>query len=115
VFTVLKPPSRFHASLRKSSSLSLQIKQLAEAISVERPTVYAWIKDQSEPRPQKRARLKELYQLANRWDELTNEPLGKGLTGVASNGYSILELLQQSEIPQSLVVDRFRGIVSARG
>jgi len=95
-------------------SLSLQIKQLAEVLAVERPTVYAWIKEQSEPRPQKRIRLKQLYQLAKRWDELADEPLGKALTDVASDGHSILELLQQSEIPQSLIVDRFRGIVGAK-
>ena len=90
-------------------SLSLQIKQLAEVLAVERPTVYAWIKEQSEPRPQKRIRLKQLYQLAKLWDELADEPLGKALTDVASDGLSILELLKQSEIPQSLIVDRFRN------
>lgn len=96
-------------------SLSLQIKQLAEVLAVERPTVYAWIKEQSEPRPQKRIRLRQLYQLAKRWDELADEPLGKALTDVASDGHSILELLRQSEIPQSLIVDRFKGIVGAKG
>ncbi len=92
------------------SSLSLQVTQLAEAIGVERPTVYAWIKEQSEPRPQKRIRLKELYQLARRWDEFANEPLGKELTEVASDGHTILEFLLQSEIPRALVVERFRAI-----
>lgn len=95
-------------------SLSLQIKQLAEALGVERPTVYAWIKEESVPRPQKRTRLQELYQLAKRWDELTNQPLGRALTEVGSDGRSILEILRRPDTPQALVVERFRGIVSVR-
>jgi transcriptional regulator with XRE-family HTH domain len=97
------------------SSLSLQVTQLAEALGVERPTVYAWIKEQSEPRAQKRTRLKELYQLAKRWDELANEPLGKELTEVAPDGHTILDFLLQSEIPRALVVERFRAIARAKG
>lgn len=96
------------------ASFSLQIKQLAEVLNVERPTVYAWIKEQSEPRPQKRSRLRQLYQLAKCWDSLAIEPLGKALTEVASDGCSILELLQQSEIPQSLIAERLRGIANTR-
>lgn len=104
--------SRLIAQVR--SSLSLQIKQLAEVLGVERPTVYAWIKEESQPRPQKRARLRELYQLARRWDELSNEPLGKALNEVTPDGYSALDFLLQSEIPHALVVERFKAIARAR-
>ncbi|MBM4090962.1 MAG: hypothetical protein FJ276_16295 [Planctomycetes bacterium] len=105
--------SRLVAHVR--SSLSLQIKQLAEVVGVERPTVYAWIKEQSQPRPQKLVRLKGLYQLAKCWDEFASEPLGKAITEVARDGYSILDLLLQSEIPHAIVTDRFRAIARARG
>jgi transcriptional regulator with XRE-family HTH domain len=104
--------SRLIAQVR--SSLSLQIKQLAEVLGVERPSVYAWIKEESQPRAHKRARLKELYQLARRWDELSNEPLGKALTEVTPDGYSALDFLLQSEIPHALMIERFKAIARAR-
>lgn len=104
-----------HLIAQVRGSLSLQITQLAAILGVERPTVYAWIKEQSEPRPQKRTRLKELYRLARRWDELSNDPLGRALTDVGSDGHAVLDFLLQSEIPHALVAHRFRAIARARG
>lgn len=106
------PVPRLIAQIR--SSLSLQIKQLAEVLNVERPTIYAWIKEQSVPRAQSRRRLRELYLLAKRWDELAPEPLGKALTEIGSDGRSVLDSLLQSDIPHTFILDRFRAIVRDR-
>jgi transcriptional regulator with XRE-family HTH domain len=113
------PPSEATVSVPRQVaeirvSLSLQIKQLAAVLHVERPTVYAWINEQSIPHPQKRMRLRTLYELAKYWDELAPEPLGKSLTEPALDGPSVFELLQQAEIPQPLIRGRFERISSGR-
>jgi len=95
------------------SALSLQMKELAEAVGVERPTVYSWINDQNSPQPTNRQRLHAIYRLAEQWNKLTSKPLGKALHHVDTEGRSLFDLLREAPIPKSTIVDRLRVIAQA--
>ena len=90
------------------SALSLQMKELAEAVGVERPTVYSWVKEQNTPQPTNRQRLHAIYRLAEQWNKLTSSPLGKALHHVDTEGRSLFDLLQDSPIPTSTIHNRLR-------
>jgi transcriptional regulator with XRE-family HTH domain len=83
------------------SSLSLQIKEIAMLVGVERPTIYAWLQDKSTPSQQNRNRLQQIFSAACRWDRLCHLPMGDGVRSVTEKGNSILELLSRTPIPEA--------------
>jgi transcriptional regulator with XRE-family HTH domain len=98
------PVPAFHeqvASIR--SSLSLQMKELAQLVGVERPTVYSWLNQRNTPHAANRERLHALYRIARHWAQLSSAPLGKALHEVDADGESIFSLLAQTPLPVSAV------------
>jgi transcriptional regulator with XRE-family HTH domain len=95
------------------SALSLQIKELAEAVHVERPTVYSWINGRNTPQPSNRERLHAIFHLAQRWTQLTNKPLGKALHAVGTESKSLFTLMREDPIPTVLLRERFRATARA--
>ncbi|HED12158.1 MAG TPA: hypothetical protein ENI62_00610 [Gammaproteobacteria bacterium] len=95
------------------SALSLQMKELAEAVGVERPTMYSWIKDQNTPQPANRQRLHSIYRFAEQWNKLISTPLGKALHHVDTEGHSLFDLLRDVPIPTSTIHNRLRMMVQA--
>jgi len=91
------------------SSLSLQVKELAQAVGVERPTVYSWINGVRTPQPANRDRLHCLYRLARYWNGLSNAPLGKALHELDPHGRTIFDYLTEDQIPVSLLHERLRA------
>lgn len=106
----LKTPSSLVADIR--SMLSLQVKELAEAVGVERPTVYAWIKGLSEPQRNNSVRLRQLHRLAQAWGRLSKNPLGAAIREPNDAGQSILDHLKEEPIPEETIRNRFRAIAS---
>jgi len=98
------------AIARIRSSLSLQIKELAEVLKTTRPTVYAWINGTSLPQPQNLARIRQVARLAAEWDAICNYPIGRAIRENYSNGRSVLDLLREDHIPEQAVLDCFRSI-----
>lgn len=91
------------------SSLSLQIKELAEIIGVERPTVYGWLKQEAEPRRANYRRLLQVHEIAKFWRSLSQEPLGREIR-LEHFGSSVLGLLKQDPIPVTSSQERLRSI-----
>ena len=96
------------------SALSLQIKELAEILRVQRPTIYSWIKDEVEPSATNRERLQTLYRVAAIWNQVCNLPAGKLVRGVGTDGRSILDLLKEEDIDEHEVERRFRQLAPQR-
>jgi len=90
------------------SALSLQMKELAELLGVERPTVYSWLNSRNSPQPANRDRFHTLYRLAQQWNKMSNIPLGKALHVPDENGRTLFDLLRQPEISEENVIRRFR-------
>lgn len=82
------------------AALSLQIKEIAAIVGVERPTVYAWLQGKSTPFEQNRNRLIELFSAARKWQSFSSQPIGKWVRFTNPEGESILSLLSQATVPE---------------
>jgi DNA-binding transcriptional regulator YiaG len=86
----ISTPERI-AQIRKH--LSMNIKQLSDALCVGRPTLYHWINEETTPRTTQLNRLKSLYDVARHWIGLSNRPVGKHLVTPLQDGRSLAALL----------------------
>lgn len=78
------------------AALSLNIKELAGILRVQRPTVYSWIDGEAEPQTENVRRLNSLFELARSWSGLTEQPLGEDVRRPHfSGGRSFAELLAE--------------------
>lgn len=94
------------------SALSLQIKEIASLVGVERPTVYSWIQGKSTPFEQNRSRLQQLFAAARKWQALSPLPLGDGVRSVILDGDSLLDLLSHTPVPESKIQTLLMALAS---
>ncbi len=81
------------------TAFPFQISQIAEILGVSRPTIYAWISEGQRPQPRCRARLNQVYGLAEFWNRQSNLPLpAQALTSPDETGASLLEMLKAETI-----------------
>ena len=93
------------------SALSLQVKELAEALRVERPTVYAWIRGESSPQPENRERLAAILRVAQGWNNHCGLPMeGSVREEFGAGGMTFAGLLRADSIDQKLVSDQIKEI-----
>lgn len=90
------------------SQLSLTITEVASILDVERPTIYAWLAERSEPQPRNRQRLREVIALAKQWAESSNLPAGDWVRREDETGTSVLQLLRRGEGEKAAA--RLRGL-----
>ena len=107
-----RSPEEIIAAIR--SALSLQVKELAEILRVERPTVYSWIKGSAFPSRHNATRLRQVFRLAERWNRLSSKPVGKSVREMGPSEQSILDVLKQDTIQEDDVMQRFHAVASAR-
>lgn len=95
------------------SSLSIRMTELADALHVERPTVYAWIRDTSTPRPGNLERLQTVFEVARSWSQRSDLPLGgsvrQPLPGTDS---SLLDELSADTIRPSEIESMLDGLAA---
>lgn len=77
------------------SSLSLNMKEMAKILKVERQTVYSWIGGSSEPHPSNKSRLNEIRLIAKYWETLSPLPVGNSVRQSNRDGRSIVDLLSE--------------------
>jgi len=83
-------------------------KHLAEALGVERPTVYAWQDDKSKPQDKRRDRIEALVELAKYWKSLSERTLGKRAFEPVDNGQSVMDMLSAEDLSIELVKTALR-------
>ncbi|MEH1996980.1 hypothetical protein [Nostoc sp.] len=86
------------------SSLSLNMKEMAKILKVERPTVYAWIGGNSEPHPSNRNRLNEIFSVAKHWETLSALPVGNFVRQSYRNGKSVVDLLSEDVLDKKEIL-----------
>lgn len=96
------------------SALSLQIKELAEVLRVQRPTVYSWINGEVEPSAVNRERMQQVYRLASEWKRRCNLPAERLVRASGTDGHSVLDFLKADEIDETDIVRRFEGLAAER-
>ena len=100
-------PSEILLKLR--AHFSLNTSELARVIGVERPTIYAWAQEKSEPRENHRARLATFLRLTQFWTRISRQPLG-ALKTASSDGRGIIDLLAAHTISEPEVCEVLRAI-----
>lgn len=78
--------------------LSLSVTDLARALQVERPTIYAWMRGQARPHQSNLKKINYLMDLAEEWKHLSNRPMGTLNAERLSGGQSFLDLLGASSV-----------------
>ncbi|MGH8020952.1 MAG: hypothetical protein ACREIA_22250 [Opitutaceae bacterium] len=85
-------------------AFSLSMTQTAAVFDVSRQTVYDWRKGAS-IRPESRARLGDLHELAAYYREMEAAPVGEALTWTdTSTGKSLLDLLQTQPLDRDAIL-----------
>ena len=79
--------------------LSLSITELSAILDVKRPTIYSWLRGDSQPHPRNLERIAFLHQISQRWDELSGRPLRRHLRhAFDENGTTLFSLLKSDEL-----------------
>jgi hypothetical protein len=89
--------------------LSLNTKQLADAMRVGRPAVYGWLNGTT-PREGQQARLKELYDIAREWKAANRAPVGKRLITPVGRGESLASLLRSEPLARARISEALTSI-----
>ena len=90
--------------------LSLNISDLAMALRVARPTVYAWLRDEAEPHGSNLARIQQLYRMARVWRAFSEQPVGPFLKSANEDGLTLVNLLSEEVIDEAAVRRAFEQI-----
>ena len=92
--------------------LSLSVAETARVLGVRRPTVYAW--ERGEVPAQKNAiRLRVLFELANHWRSLSEEPVGALRRElVATDGKSLVALLSERRLRADAIKAAMTNLLS---
>jgi transcriptional regulator with XRE-family HTH domain len=99
--TVPRATSERLARIR--ANLSLNVAELARILRVERPTIYAWMRDEiASLRTENRQRLDRLDFLARRWGALSTFPVGGLIRATNDAGDSLLSLLERERFSDAL-------------
>ncbi len=96
------------------SALSLQLKELAGILRVQRPTIYSWIKGEAEPSAGNRKRLQQVYRIATQWTRRSKLPAERVVRAAGTDGHSVLELLKADDIDEAGIVRRFKAMAALR-
>jgi transcriptional regulator with XRE-family HTH domain len=96
--------------------LSLSMVEVASALEVERPRIYAWLAGRSQPQERHRERLQRLLEVARRWSRLSNSPLGARLRDRGEDGISLLDLFRSGRFDEAKArLDALAEVRAARG
>jgi transcriptional regulator with XRE-family HTH domain len=97
------------ASIR--AALSLNVSQTAQVLGVQRPTLYAWMREEAEPQTANARRLGRVAGLALRWNELSgHQPLGRRLRLPVLGDRTVLDLLSEEEIREVPLIEALRRL-----
>ncbi|UFP94872.1 helix-turn-helix domain-containing protein [Gloeobacter morelensis] len=97
------------------AALSLNIKELAAILRVQRPTVYSWIEGEAEPQTENARRLNALFELARSWSGLAAQPLGEDVRRPHfQEGRSFAELLSEGDLNDPSLREKLRELEAAQ-
>lgn len=86
------------------SHFSLQIKELALILGVQRPTIYSWMRDESKPQPDNRHRISQILRFVSYWQNLGGKPLGDLVRNhFDEQGRTLLDLFSQNPLDESQI------------
>jgi len=79
--------------------LSLSITELSVILDVKRPTIYSWLRGDSQPHARNLERISFLHQISQRWYDLSGRPLRRHLRhAFDDNGTTLFGLLKKDDL-----------------
>jgi transcriptional regulator with XRE-family HTH domain len=81
---------------RIQAALGLSITELAKVFQVQRPAIYSWINEKSEPHPSNNEKINRIYELSNKWAKMCSISPAKYLHARTSAGHTLLEILEKN-------------------
>ncbi|EAQ82797.1 hypothetical protein [Blastopirellula marina] len=96
------------------ANLALQVKELAEVVGVERPTVYGWIKDNATPHKSNHDRLMQVYRISQAWRKISRLPAGAALREfVDDEGNSVIDYMRRDSMNE-IAIDALLQSIATR-
>lgn len=96
------------------SRLGLSISLLAETMLVSRPTIYTWLRGDSNPHAGNRGRARALWQLAIAWPAGTPARLSEHIDSVVtSDGHTLRDLLTEESLRRFVIETALKDVASA--
>lgn len=98
------------------NTVGLNVKQAAAVFNVERPTIYLWADQHAfdRVRPQNRARMKQLYRLAQEFQAQGRLP-NNALEAVLENSPSLFDLLCAPALDAAAILACYRKLLAMKG
>ncbi|MDO5552588.1 MAG: hypothetical protein Q4G68_02385 [Planctomycetia bacterium] len=94
-----------------TSAFSLRITEVAALICVERQTIYAWLRNENDPKDDCLRRINRLFSIAQAWNRHSNLPVSRSLLHekLFANG-SLYDLLANSSMLTSELTSQFHEL-----
>lgn len=87
-------------------NLSLSITELSAILGVKRPTIYAWLRGDSQPHPRNSDRIELLFRVSRRWAELAARPIQRQLRqAFDTDGKTLFSMLKDVEADFDVIED----------
>jgi DNA-binding transcriptional regulator YiaG len=102
-------PEELVAKIR--AAFSLNIKETASVLRVERPTIYAWLSGESKPHHANILRLQLIARLADKWNSRMHFPMGKYVRFPFQNYPSTVEQLSKESLSEEAIGHMFQLIM----
>lgn len=93
-----------------NARFSLSIAEMARILRVSRPTIYAWIEGSSRLKPENRARLARVRDLAASWDAHSRLPMQGFVREAAPGSPSLVDLLSSEAWDESAIRAAFQRL-----
>ncbi len=95
------------------SALSLSITELSAILDVKRPTIYSWLRGDSQPHSTNLERIAILHQVSKRWNELSGRQLRRHLRhAFDANGTTLFSLLRKDDLNMDEIENHLIALAS---
>ena len=95
------------------SALSLSITELSAILDVKRPTIYSWLRGDSQPHSINLERIAILHQISKRWNELSGRQLRRHLRhAFDKNGTTLFGLLKKDDLNMDEIENHLIALAS---
>ena len=94
-------------------ALSVNMTELAKILRVERPTLYAWFKDEASPISANYNRVSQVHKLAKQWMSMSHRPPESMKREPLLSGKSLLDILAEDTINEEEALTAFQKLATS--
>ena len=87
------------------STFSLRLTEMSAILRVQRPTVYAWLKQESDPNQENYERICAISEFVAEWRRYSSDPLGTLVRQSSEGSASLMELLKKARLQKTSITE----------